>query len=183
MITGPFEFRRLTRDDFGLLAAWLARPHVQRWRAQEFTPEAVERDFGGVVDGTEPSEDLLVLLDGRPIGLVQCSRFADYPDYTLDLDGIVEVPNGAASIDYFIAEPDLVGRGVGTAMLRAVAARTWASHPDVSCLIVPVNSANVASWTALLRAGFTLVGRGELEPDNPIDDRAHEVLRLDRPAR
>jgi aminoglycoside 6'-N-acetyltransferase len=179
---GSFDFRRLTRDDVGLLATWLARPHVQRWWAHEFTPEALERDFGDAVDGTEPGEVLVVSLHGRAIGIAQCYRFADYPDYVAELDGIVEVPEGAASIDYFIGEPDLIGRGVGTRMLRAVAARTWAEYPDVSCLIVPVNSANIASWTALLRAGFTLAARGELEPDNPIDDRAHEVLRLDRPA-
>jgi aminoglycoside 6'-N-acetyltransferase len=44
-----------------------------------------------------------------------------------------------------------------------------------------VSSANQASWRALLAAGFRLVARGELEPDNPIDDRRHEILRVDRP--
>jgi hypothetical protein len=32
-----------------------------------------------------------------------------------------------------------------------------------------------------LRCGFRLVARGELEPDNPIHDPMHEVLRIDRP--
>jgi aminoglycoside 6'-N-acetyltransferase len=44
-----------------------------------------------------------------------------------------------------------------------------------------VNSANVASWRALTKAGFTLVTRGEMDPDNPTDERMHEVLQLDRP--
>jgi aminoglycoside 6'-N-acetyltransferase len=44
-----------------------------------------------------------------------------------------------------------------------------------------VSSANQASWRALLGAGFGLVARGELEPDNPIDDREHEILQIDRP--
>ncbi len=26
-----FTFRRLSRDDFGLLAGWLAQPHVGQW--------------------------------------------------------------------------------------------------------------------------------------------------------
>ena len=47
-------------------------------------------------------------------------------------------------------------------------------------LVVQVNSADVASWKALLSAGFRLVGRGELAPDNPIDDRMHEILRIAR---
>ena len=33
---------------------------------------------------------------------------------------------------------------------------------------------------ALLSAGFHLVAQGELTPDNPIDDRAHEIVRIDR---
>ncbi len=41
-----------------------------------------------------------------------------------------------------------------------------------------MNSANVVSWTALLRAGFHLVARADLHPDNPIDGTAHEILSL-----
>ena len=52
---GRITFRRLTRDDFGLLARWLAEPHVHRWWFHD--PAAVERDFGPVADGTEPAED------------------------------------------------------------------------------------------------------------------------------
>jgi hypothetical protein len=50
-----------------------------------------------------------------------------------------------------------------------------------TCIVVPVNSANVASWKALLAVGFRLAARGEVEPDNPVDDRMHELLRLERP--
>jgi aminoglycoside 6'-N-acetyltransferase len=41
-----FTFRRVTRDDFGLLASWLAQSYVHEWWAHEYSPEAVERDFG-----------------------------------------------------------------------------------------------------------------------------------------
>ncbi len=175
-------FQALTRDDFGLLADWLARPHVQRWWHHEFTAEAIERDFGAAVDGVEPTELLTVLLGERPVGMLQAYRIADYPEYVAELSPSLDVPAGAASIDYFLGEADVVGRGVGQAMLRAAARRIWTYTPPVSCLIVPVNSANVASWTALLRAGFQLVARADLEPDNPVDARLHEILRLDRSA-
>ena len=68
------EFRRVTRADFPLLARWLAAPPVARWWNHEWTPEAVERDFGPSVDGHEPNQDWLALLDGVPVGLVQRSR-------------------------------------------------------------------------------------------------------------
>lgn len=175
------SFRRVVRADFDLLAAWLAEPHVARWWVHEFTPEAIERDFGPSVDGAEPNEDHLVLLGGRPIGLIQYSQYADYPEYIEELAPILTVPDGAASIDYLIGDPQLIGRGLGARMIRTFVDRIWRTDPATTCVIVPVNRANVASWRALASAGFRLVARGELEPDNPVDDRAHEILRIDRP--
>jgi aminoglycoside 6'-N-acetyltransferase len=174
-------FRRLTRADFPMLAGWLAAPHVARWWAHDFSDAAVERDFGPSVDDAEPNEDHLVLLDGNAVGLVQFSHYADYPEYRDELAPLVEVPDHAVSIDYLIGDRSLTGRGIGTAMIAAFAEHVWRVDPEASCIIVPVCSANEASWRALQSAGFRLVARGELEPDNPIDDRLHEVLRLDRP--
>lgn len=174
------DFRRLTRDDFDRLGEWLAEPHVSRWWAHDHTPEAVERDFGPGVDGAEPGEDHVVLLDGDPIGLIQFARLADYPEYTAELGSVIEVPARAVTIDYLIGDPELVGRGLGPAMIAAFCERVWTT--SASCILVPVNSANVASWRALVKAGFEVVARGELDPDNPADGRMHEVLRLDRPA-
>lgn len=174
-------FRRVARSDFPLLGRWLDEPHVARWWNHETSPQAIERDFGPSVDGLEPSEDHLVILDGRPVGLIQYSRLADYPEYVEELSPLTPVSDQAVSIDYLIGDPALVGRGLGTAMLLAFVERIWSTAPGADAIIVPVNSANLASWKALLKAGFQLVARAELEPDNPIDDRMHEILRLDRP--
>ena len=173
-------FRRVDRSDFPLLTAWLAEPHVARWWNHEFTIEAVERDFGPSADGEEPSEDHLAILDGAPIGLIQFSRYADYPEYVAELTPLLDVPDGAVSIDYLVGDPKLIGHGVGTAMISSFIARIWNVDPVPSCVIVPVCSANVASWRALLSCGFRLEARGDLKPDNPIDDPLHEILRLDR---
>lgn len=179
---GAVTFRRLTRADFPMLAGWLAEPHVARWWNHEFTPEAVERDFGPTADGDEPSEDHVVLLDGRPIGLIQYSRYEDYPEYKEELAPLLPVPDHGVSIDYLIGDPTLTGRGLGTIMIAAFARHIWQKNPDATCIIVPVSSANEVSWRALQRAGFRTVARGDLEPDNPIDGPSHEILRLDRPA-
>ncbi len=141
------------------------------------------RDFGPAAKGEEPSEDLLVFADGRPFGLVQCSLFADYPEYAAEMAAVVEVPEGAMTIDYLVGDPEQTGRGLGTEMIRAVVAGIWARHPDVSCVIVPVSAANRRSWRALERAGMRRVGEGEMEPDNPADGPEHVVYRVDRPVR
>ncbi len=176
-----FTWRRVVPADFDLLRKWLARPHVARWWNHETSPEAIERDFGPTVRGEELNEDLLALLDGRPFGLAQRCRISDYDEYVIPLREIVAVPDDAMSIDYLIGDPALVGRGWGTRMLRSLVADTWAAHPAASCIIVPVSAANTASWRALERAGLARVAEGELEPDNPIDDRHHVVHRINRP--
>ncbi|MEV6979945.1 GNAT family N-acetyltransferase [Sphaerisporangium sp. NPDC051017] len=177
---GPITWRRLTEQDFPLLREWLERPHVARWWHHETTPEAVARDFGPAARGEEPSEDLLIFLDGRPLGLVQRCRYADHPEYVAELTPVVPVPEGAMCVDYLIGDPEQVGRGLGPLMIRAVVESTWTEYPDASCVLVPVSAANRASWRALEKAGLRRVAEGELEPDNPIDDRAHYVYRIDR---
>jgi len=177
----PLTFRRVTRDDFGLLARWLEQPLVRRWWNHEFTPEAVERDFGSSADGTEPNQDWLALHDGEPFGLIQFSHWTWYPEYVEEVSPILDLPDGAVSIDYLIGDPERLGVSAGPAMIRAFVDRIWATDPEASCVIVPVALANRRSWRALEKAGFTRVAEGELEPDNPIDNRDHVILRLDRP--
>lgn len=138
------------------------------------------RDFGPTARGAEPAEDLLVALDGRPFGHAQRSRFVDYPEDLAALRAVVDVPDDAMSIDYLIGEPDLLGRGLGARMIRALVADTWTAQPGASCVIVAVAAGNTASWRALQSAGLSRVGEGFLEPDNPVDDGRHVVYRTDR---
>lgn len=175
------EFRRVTRADFPLLARWLATPAVARWWNHEWTPAAVERDFGPSVDGAEPNQDWLALLDGSPVGLVQRSRVEDYEENQRDFASLVEVPDGSLTIDYLLGDPATYGRGLGSALIAAFVALSFDEIPDAPTVLVSVVAANAASWRALEKAGFHRVAEGELEPDNPVDDPLHLVLRLDRP--
>ncbi|GAB7192836.1 GNAT family N-acetyltransferase [Kineococcus sp. NUM-3379] len=179
--TTTITWRRLTERDFPLVRSWLQQPHVERWWNHETSPEAVERDFGPPARGEEPAEDFLVFLDGRPVGLFQRCRIADYPEDLEDLGPVVDVPAGAAELDYLIGEPGLTGHGLGPRLIAFAAERTWADLPDTPCIVVPVVAANRASWRALEKAGFRRIAEGDIEPDNPVDDPLHFVYRLDRP--
>ena len=154
---------------------------MARWWHHEWSEEALERDFGGSVDGTEPGEDLVVALDGRPVGLVQRSVIADYPDDLAGFEALTEVPGGAVELDYLIGEPDLRGRGLGSRMIAEVVAATWRDRPEAPAVLVAVVAANRASWRALEKAGLRRVAEGEMAPDNPVDDPWHHVYRIDRP--
>lgn len=174
-------FRSLEPDDLGLLAAWLGEPHVHRWWYQD--PANVDEDFGPTqrAERGEPGEDLIVLLDGRPIGLVQRSLIAAFAEDLEPLERLVEVPDGAYSVDYLIGDIDLTGAGLGPRIISAVVDDLWGRQPEATCVIVPVAAANRASWRALEHAGFRRIGTGWLAPDNPIDDGSHVIYRIDRP--
>lgn len=83
------------------------------------------------------------------------------------------------SIDYFVGDESMTGKGVGSAMIRAFVDLCRRDLPDVTSMIVPVVAANQASWRALENAGFHRVGEGYLPPDNPIDDGTHYISRMD----
>ena len=174
-------FRRVERADFPLLARWLATPPVRRWWCHEWSPEAVERDFGPTADGLEPNEDWLALVDGEPVGLVQRSLVSAYEENLRQFSSLVEVPPAAVTLDYLLGDPTRLGQGIGSAMIAAMVDRTWRDFPDAPAVLVAVVAANTASWRALDKAGFRRVAEGDLVPDNPVDDPLHYILRLDRP--
>lgn len=174
-------WRPVTSHDFPLLARWLAEPHVARWWHHETSAAAVERDFGPSARGEEPNEDLLALVDGAPIGLLQRSFLHDYAEYLDELTPLTAVPPRAMTIDYLIGNPADVGRGIGTRMIRSALEHLWADHKDAECVIVAVHADNTGSWRVLEKAGLIRVAHGEIAPDNPIDDRRHYVYRIDRP--
>ncbi|MCI2422943.1 acetyltransferase [Saccharopolyspora sp. K220] len=176
------SWRKLTEEDFPLLRQWLQQPHVARWWNHETSAEAVARDFGAAARGEEPSEDLLVFFDGQPVGLVQRSRYGDYPEYLDELAPILNVHREAVSIDYLIGDPQRIGKGLGTRMIRSIVEATWEDFPNAPSVVVPVSAANRASWRALEKAGLRRVAEGQLEPDNPIDNRDHYVYLIDRPS-
>ncbi len=177
------SFRPLHRDDFGMLAAWLAEPVVSRWWNHDVSQTAIERDFGASVDGADATELFVASLAGRPFGLIQRYPIAAYGEYVEELSRILPLPTGALSIDYLIGAPDHRGRGLGAAMIDAFIAESWDAHPASADVIVPVAAGNRASWRALERAGFARVAEGRLTPDNPVDPPDHVVYRIGRPPR
>ncbi len=171
----------MTAADLPLLARWLREPQVARWWNHDASAEAVERDFGASVRGEEPGEDLVVSLDGRPIGLLQRSVIRDYPEDLAEFAAIVDVPDGAVELDYLIRDSALRGRGPGAKMIAAAVENTWSAYPAAPAVLVAVVAANTASWRSLERAGLQRIAEGAMSPDNPTDDALYYVYRVDRP--
>jgi aminoglycoside 6'-N-acetyltransferase len=173
---GQVALRPLGRGDFPLLRRWLAMPHVRAWWGSGPADLAdVERKYGPRVNGAEPTRVFVIELAGRPAGLIQCYRHADYADW----DRAVGIP-AAAGIDYLVGEPALRGRGVAAAAIAGLAPEVFARYADAAVIVAVPQAANHASRRALEKAGFSLVGERQLDSDDPSDAGPSAIYALGR---
>lgn len=141
--------RPLTRDDLPLLHRWLNTPHVREWwRGEPATPTDIARKYEPRIDGVVPTGMFIIELRGEAIGLIQCYRHADHPDW----DRAVDI-NAAAGIDYLIGDAGQRGQGVGSAAIASFTPRVFAWYPDVEVILAAPQADNYASRRALEKAG------------------------------
>jgi aminoglycoside 6'-N-acetyltransferase len=164
------EFRPLELSDLELVREWLGREHVRRWWRDPIEQDIAE--ITAALEGREPVEYRLIVVDGRPVGLIQSYRLADHPEW----EELVQVGPGAAGLDLFIGEEDLIGRGLGPQVLSEFASRVVFADPELHAVVATVEEANRRSWRAFEKAGFRHV-RDVEEGGLP-----HRLLRLDRAA-
>jgi len=138
-----YEFRSLTAADLPLIEQWLNRPHVREW-------------WGDPVRGlatisahmSDPAIDVFIVTHSDvPIGYIQSwdpHAEADHP--------CRDQPLGTRGIDQFIGEPDLVGRGHGSAFVSAFVERLF--DAGAPCVITDPNPRNARAIRAYEKAGF-----------------------------
>lgn len=179
MAPTDLTFRLLARSDLPLLGRWIAAPHVQPWWREPADAASVEAAYGPAIDGPDPTELFVVQVDGWPIGFIQRCLLRDNSDYREALSPAGIDPD-AATIDYLIGDPALVGQGLGSQLIVTFVADTWVRHPDVDSIVVAVQADNVASWRALEKAGFRRVWSGVVDSGHPSDDGDSHVYQLRR---
>ena len=164
------EFHPLTAADLPQLHDWLQREHVKRWWREHDTLEQVVAHYLPSIEGSEPTDHYLIVVDERPAGMVETYLVADHPEY----DALVQVGPGVAGVDLFIGEEELIGRGIGTEVLRRFVEELVFGRPETHACIAGVEVANAASLRAFAKAGFEPVRDFEEE------GRPHRLLRRDR---
>jgi aminoglycoside 6'-N-acetyltransferase len=172
-----YTFAPMGEDDFPLARRWLLLPHVRRWwnddPDEHDYPEGTLAEWLEAIHGTDPTDMFIIALDGRPIGVIQSYRVQDYPDYVAELG---ELPEPAISVDVFIGEPELIGKGHGTALMRAFLPLAFERYQMNYCVIGPSKS-NAAAIRSYEKAGFRYLK--EYREEDTIDP-PHVLLDIHR---
>jgi aminoglycoside 6'-N-acetyltransferase len=163
------SFRPVLEDDLPLLAEWLGREHVEEWWKEPWALDAVRENYMPMILGRDPTHGFVIVYEGRDIGLIQSYRLSDHPQWAVTIAGTGLTFPSAIGIDYLIGERDLVGRGIGSAAIDAFTGLLFTQHPDVTCIVVTPQLANMASCRALEKAGYERKWTGMLDSDDPAD--------------
>jgi RimJ/RimL family protein N-acetyltransferase len=164
------RFEPLTRDDLPLLLVWLQKPHVAAWWRDLQTLEHVEAEHLPSIDGTEPSYHYVIVVDGRPVGMIQWYLVSDFPEW----EEILDVGEGVAGVDLLIGEEDATGRGLGPEVLRTFISEVVFENEETHAVVAGVEPGNTRSLRAFEKAGF------RFEFDYEEEGRPHRLLRLER---
>jgi RimJ/RimL family protein N-acetyltransferase len=168
------EFRPMAADDLRLLHEWLQRPHVRRWYGKQRTYEEVVDHYLPAIEGRDPTDHYIVMLDDRPIGMLQTYVVADYPEYAT---AVAIEDRHTAGTDILVGIEELTGKGLGTEILRRFATDVVFARPETTSIVADPDARNIASVRAFEKAGFRVVR----EFVDPTDGEIHALVRLDRP--
>jgi aminoglycoside 6'-N-acetyltransferase len=160
------RFRPLATGDLPLMHRWLSAPHVRQWWYDAArTLDEVRAKYTPRIAGAEPVRSFTIEYGGRQIGYIQAYRIRDYPDY----NRFIGAPDDCAGIDLFIGEPELIGRGIGTRVVKSsLRSIVFADATIMSCAIGP-ETGNRRAIRAYEKAGFrhwkTVAVPGEPAPE------------------
>jgi aminoglycoside 6'-N-acetyltransferase len=161
-------FRPLAEADIPLIEEWLGREHVARWWRDDAAESLAE--YRAALQGREPTDHYLIVVAGRPVGMIQTYLVSDYPDW----EEVVRVGPGVAGVDILIGEEDAIGQGLGLEALVAFASEVVFARGETHAVVAAVDERNRRSWRAFEKAGFRRVR------DVEEDGLPHLLLRLDR---
>jgi aminoglycoside 6'-N-acetyltransferase len=130
----------MTLQDLPMVRAWLAEPEVARWWGD---PDELEE---GLADAH--TRLWIVAHGGEPFAYLQ-----DYEPHAWPGHHFAFLPPGSRGIDQFIGVPAMLGRGHGSAFVRAHVERLFAEGaPAVG---VDPDPSNARAIRAYEKAGFT----------------------------
>ncbi|CAN7320737.1 GNAT family N-acetyltransferase [Polaromonas sp. LjRoot131] len=147
------SFRPLKTSDLPLLHSWLSRPHWTEWWGPAPTFAEVQAEYGAWISDPAQVQPHIALLDGEPLGYIQ--------SYVAMGSGggwwEAETDPGVRGIDQSIADAAQLGKGLGTAMVKAWVAKLFAD-PQVTRIQTDPDPRNARAIRCYEKAGFRAVG-------------------------
>ena len=138
-------FRPVTPADLPLLRRWRAQPHWVEW----WGPVEPDDRFFEEAMADPHTAAWIVELEGRPLAYAQ-----DYDPHAWPRHHFAHLPPGSRGVDQSIGEPDMIGRGHGSAFVRAHCERLFAAGaPAIGTDPHPGNARAIRAYE---KAGFTI---------------------------
>ena len=149
----PFTFSPLQEGDLPSLREWLLRPHIAEWWGPaESVAELRESYITGIAE-PNATRAYIAYQGSNAIGFIQ--------SYVVMGSGSgwweEETDPGARGTDQFLAEQSELGKGLGSAMIRAFVTQLLA-HPSVTVVQTDPDPTNLRAIRSYKRAGFQEVG-------------------------
>ena len=149
-----YVFHPMTTADLPLVRRWLSWPHMREWWGDP-------SEQYGLVSGDldEPAMDQYIFSTaGSPFAYLQCY------DLTVWNSGFGPHPLGTRGIDLFIGEPNMIGRGHGSALIRCFVDNLLQN--GAPRVVTDPDPANSRALRAYEKAGFEK-DRMVTTPDGP----------------
>jgi aminoglycoside 6'-N-acetyltransferase len=141
------SFMPLGEDHRPLLQRWLSSPHAQEWWGE---PVEELRLIYAVEDGEH--EPFIACIEGAPIAYVQ----AWWPSQHSDIAWVTGLNRTTRGIDITIGEAENLGKGLGSLILKAFAAKLFAE--GATRIVIDPDERNQRAVACYLKAGFTPFG-------------------------
>ena len=161
------SFRPLMMVDMPMLHEWLKRPHVAEWWTPAPSLDEVIEEFTPLTRPGHRDQGYIAFDGDRAIGYIQSYIVKDGGNGWWE----EETDPGARGIDQFLAAGDQLGRGLGTAMVRAFVTRLF-EDPAVTKIQTDPDPRNARAIRCYEKAGF----RAVREVDTP-DGHALLMIR------
>ena len=156
------------------MKAWLADPEVAAWwREADLSLEAIIGKYQPLIDGAEPTQAFVIVIEDRDAGFIQAYRIEDHPDYARQID----LPAGSVATDLFIGEPSLRGKGLGVPVLHAFLTNIVFGEFHASLAVIAPEPANHRAIRVYERTGFRWLKTVSIvDEDNPLDSGDEYVM-------
>lgn len=169
-------FRPLAEPDLPRLHGWLNSEHVAEWygtdEGDDSSEQGIREKYLPYIDGDPRTAHYVILLDGRPAGMIQWYRVGDYPEYCQ----AVTVDPGSIAIDVFLGDPRQVHLGFGPRVIRRFLREI--AFPDSGASLCHIGPAitNEAAKRAYAKVGFRFLKTVEV-PGERYPEHLMQLLR------